>query len=89
MSERTKIKIVSRLRGGHIVDTIFIGPENGTLQNAGEIRYGMHQVGQWQLFGTALLMANDSDTALPKMVVVEAHGGEEVIDAIERKQKGE
>jgi hypothetical protein len=84
MSNRLKIKLRSRFNGGHISQQVYMGDEDGTLQNAGQLKYGPHQDHQWLLFTGALVLAND--TPLSAKLVVESEGDSDVIAALKGEQ---
>ena len=93
--KRLLIKIRSRIEGGHIVDTIFLGPyyaQSDTLQNAGELRYAIPgQVWQWKLFARCV-WAGCMNRRMAPFLVLQVEGDQEVKDqldamAAERKKR--
>jgi len=75
----TKVVLVSSVEGGHVVVRVHVGPDDGTLQLAGELRFSVpHQVGEWQLFGAALLGGVRSIPALAAHLMVEVRGDVDV-----------
>lgn len=68
------IKLRSRPNGIHVHTTVFMGPENQTLQNCGEL---IQSIGQWQLFGAALLLGTDRMQGKVKVI---CEGDEEVVE---------
>lgn len=53
-SKSITVKLRPRIAGRHIKETVWIGFGEGQLQNAGELVF--ESVGEWQLFGCALLL---------------------------------
>jgi len=75
----TKVMLASSLEGGHVVVRVHVGPEDGTLQLAGEPWFGVqHQVGELQLFCAALLGGVRGVPALADHLVIEVRGDVEV-----------
>lgn len=50
------IKLKSELLGNHIHERVFVGPDEDHLALAGMLTF---HVGEWQLFGAALLLGAD------------------------------
>ena len=84
---RARIKIRSRVEGSHIVEQVFIGYEGQTLALAGELRFSVDRdVGLWQLFGAALLLANDHP-GISNHLIVESEGGEGAVLALAAQER--
>ncbi len=52
----TILKTRSRIEGKYIVEDLFMGPDKDHLQAVGSLRL---RVGEYQMFGTALLVGSD------------------------------
>lgn len=75
------IKLRSELRGNHVHERVFVGPDADHLALAGKLVF---HVGEWQSFGAVLLLGADQTR---ERINVITEGDEEVIRAIAREEK--
>lgn len=81
-------KLRSKLLGGHIHTTVFIGDKGRTLENSGEIIHRVDEVGDWQVLGAMLGLGADKINSTPGhegQVEVICEGDDVVVDEIGRR----
>lgn len=78
-----KIKLQSKRLGHHVHTEVFVGPDWDHLALSGTLI--MH-VGEWQLFGAAMLLATD-ETAIGRDLEVKVEGDEQVVMPDEKEQR--